>query len=200
MSQEAIPRSNNSFDPAMIAAIARKVVERLQSAQVSANTIHCDDHVISANTIEELSGNPDRLVVNKLSVVTPSARDEAKRRGITIERNVKQANTTSHHHAHLQIIDANQPDRAASVRDQVLRRNIVGGPTNIRLSDTPARDVYELCGQHGEVAVMIGSALDVPRFACELSPTVWVLDMKRLNLAGAVHVTTQIIHLTGAPA
>ena len=39
---------------------------------------------------------------------------------------------------------------------------------------------------------MVGSIEDVNRFASELEATVWVLDMKRLNLTAALNVAAQI--------
>ena len=45
------------------------------------------------------------------------------------------------------------------------------------------------------LAVMIANATDVPRFAEELAPTVWVLDMKRLNISAATNLVTQITRL-----
>ncbi len=45
---------------------------------------------------------------------------------------------------------------------------------------------------------MVGSIEEVQRFASELEATVWVLDMKRLNLTAAVNVAAQISR-TGNP-
>jgi hypothetical protein len=42
---------------------------------------------------------------------------------------------------------------------------------------------------------MIAMATDIQRFADELAPTIWVLDMKRLNISAATNVVARIIQL-----
>jgi cell division protein ZapA (FtsZ GTPase activity inhibitor) len=41
-------------------------------------------------------------------------------------------------------------------------------------------------------AAMINSLADVERFVAELDPTVWVLDMARINFMTAVNVVARI--------
>ncbi len=89
-------------------------------------------------------------------------------------------------HARLEIIDTANPQRADAVRTQLARRGVGVGWAKILLSDTPAWEVCQQCTDNGESAVMINSVTDVQRFADELTPTVWVLDMKRLNITAAV--------------
>ena len=71
---------------------------------------------------------------------------------------------------------------------QLRRRGIPLPTTRIILSETPARDVYQQCSRHGQRGVMVISIADVDRFAAELSPTAWVLDMTRLNLVAATNI------------
>jgi hypothetical protein len=42
---------------------------------------------------------------------------------------------------------------------------------------------------------MIATATDIQRFADELAPSVWVLDMKRMNIAAATNAVAQITQL-----
>ena len=82
---------------------------------------------------------------------------------------------------------------------QLSRRGIAVCGARIILSDTPAKDLYHQCSRNGEVAVMVGSIEEVRRFASELEATVWVLDMKRLNLTAAVNVAAQISRMGNPP-
>jgi hypothetical protein len=41
---------------------------------------------------------------------------------------------------------------------------------------------------------MISALADVDRFFLELDPTVWVLDMARINLISAVNIVARISH------
>jgi hypothetical protein len=131
-------------------------------------------------------------------VVTPSAHDEARARRITIHRGQQsnQATPTTTHEkqqaSQTAIIDFAKPDRAAAVAQQLSRRAIDLNGRKIILSDTPARELYHQCTRHGEVAVMVGSLEEVERFAGEIDATVWVLDMKRLNMMAAVNVAARI--------
>ena len=143
------------------------------------------------------------MIVNKSAVITPAAHDEASRRGITIERSLsaptnKQqsrsgngeyianiADTTA------KIIDRTNPDRAIAVGQQLNRRGIELGLATVILSETPASDLYEQIAG-GNRAAMVTQVGDVQRFGNELNPSVWVLDMKRLNIPAAVNTVAMI--------
>ena len=208
------------IDPETLAAVAREVLARLGHA-ASANgsngsdsktdrtAASIDDRVISANTISGLAEGIAELFVDASAVITPSAHDEARARGITINRGEPIAAPASHavtSHAvtsqpptsqppawqHPTVIDRATPARATAVARQLAGRGIRCGAAKIILSDTPARDLYDQCVREGEVAAMVGSIAEVQRFAGELDVTAWVLDMKRLNLTAAVNVASQI--------
>jgi hypothetical protein len=173
-----------------------------------------DDRVISSNTIAGLAGGITELFVDGAAVITPSAHDEARARGITINRGERIVSTaspataspstkphatkphaTTSHAAPSEgptVIDRVTPDRAAAIVRQLAGRGIRHCSAKIVLSDTPAKDLYDQCVREGEVAAMVGSIAEVQRFARELDVTTWVLDMKRLSLIAAVNVASQI--------
>lgn len=191
---------DQQIDPAIVAAIAREVIARLGSTSKTNQTAaSIDDRVITAGTIEQISGHPTQLFVMPGAIVTPAARDEARRRGIAIHHTVNLPTDQHPDQRRLEIIDSKQPDRAQAVRTQLAKRGIGDGSATVLLSDTPARDVHEQCAARHERAVMIANAMDVSRFAEELDPTVWVLDMKRLNLSAATNLVAQITRL-GSPS
>ena len=156
------------------------------------------DRVITCDTIVRLPKNTAEVHILDAAVVTPSARDEAQIRRITIRRGQQsnQATPTTTNEKNrpsaAEIIDFANPDRAAAVAQQLSRRSIAVNGRKIILSDTPARELYHQCTRHGEIAVMVGSLEEVQRFANEIDATVWVLDMKRLNMMAAVNVAARI--------
>lgn len=180
------------------------------------------DKIVTANLVEQLAGKPSQVFVGSKAIITPAAKDVAKQRGITITRSVElpksqipaqvSANTTSSASTNTtaspvttsrgktsstttqNITDTQDPGRAIAVAQQLSRRGIQSGSAQIVLSDTPAADVFRLCSG-GQRAAMVGSTNDVSRFANELQPTVWVIDMKQMNLIAAVNAAAQIAKL-----
>lgn len=187
---------NQQIDPATVAAIAREVIARLKStSKTNQSAASLDDRVITAGTIEQLIGKPTQLFIAPGAIVTPAARDEARQRGITINHTLDVPAQQQPNRGRLDIIDSIKPERAQAVRTQLARRGTNNGSARVVLSDTPGRDVHQQCTAHRERAVMITAVADVQRFADELAPTVWVLDMKRLNIAAATNVVTQITQI-----
>ncbi len=189
------PHEHERIDPSLVAAISREVIARLRSATPGTTDQSIRDRIITTKTIESVTGKPTRIRISNSAVVTPAARDEARRRGISIDRTFDLHNSqdepTPSHDLTIEITDTSDPQRAQSVRDQLERRGVIRNASRIVLSDHPANEVHRLCAT-GERAVMIGSINDVRRFADDFGPTVWVLDMKRLNLAAAANAAAQI--------
>lgn len=181
---------DNTNDPVDISDIVRRVMERLgrQPSGADDSTTSINDSVITASTIEQLTGNPSTICIPAKAVVTPAARDELHRRGIHLQTNTPRDLPATHD----PIIDHTDARRGDAVRDQVARRGVAFGRARILLSDCPAADVYRLCSQEREVAVMITGVDDIDRFAAELSPTCWVLDMQRMNVPAAVNAIARI--------
>ncbi len=176
--------TGDTIDPALIAEIVRKVIARLPTHQQTA----LSSRVVTLETIEKHSETP--LLVAKSAVITPSARDEAVRRGIAIERTSE--STFISEPAGSQVIDTENPGRALAMQRQLDRRGVALGTAKIVLSDSPAQEVYHQINA-GNRAAMINAIADIERFASELNPNVWVLDMKRLNLPAAVNSAVKII-------
>lgn len=210
MNQNDSNAAGQTIDTTFVALVVSQVIARLK-AQSNANqtntgnsAVVISDHVVTAATIEKIPGTPSEIFVNEKSIVTPAARDEAKLRGMTINRSVTvpPAQTPSHpnsHHSHnkqtnnpaLEIIDRQDADRSASIKAQLSRRGVTSLNDVIILSDTPAAEVYQQC-HSGRRAAMLGAIADVDRFVVEMKPNVWVLDMKRMNLIAAVNVIVRI--------
>lgn len=199
MSTDAPSANNDTIDPALVETITREVIRRLQQSARPATsgadqaTVSINDRIVTASVIEKVLGSPSQLFVPPAAIVTPAATDEARRRGITIQHAGKHSQQEQIDGPR-PIADSSDPARAGAVQTQLSRRGISVGRATILLSDTPARDVVQQCAA-GEVAVMIASLTDVPRFADEVSPTLWVLDMQRMNIACAVNVIAQISQL-----
>ncbi|NND95906.1 MAG: hypothetical protein HKN47_01100 [Pirellulaceae bacterium] len=200
MPANAHTATNQSIDPAIIAAIVGKVIMRIrqtsQPTVTDATAASVDDKIVTVATIDQLTGTPSQLFIDAKAIVTPAARDAASDRGIVITRSVslppaqrpKPIESTSQ-----EIIDIQHPERAIAVAAQLARRGIASlGGTRVVLSETPAADVFDFCQRKRERAVMVTTIHDVDRFERELKPTIWVLDMKRLNLIAAVNIAARI--------
>ena len=204
--QKGDPNQVATGDSAQVAEIVRQVIGRLATAPDSASTARnlektdkqtataaaITHKIITAQTIQELSGQPAQVFVSPTAVITPAARDEARHRKIAIQRTVQLSPEQRPDHQRLEISDYAQPERAEAVRQQLAIRGITTGSAKIVLTDTPAREVHFQCTRNNETAVMIGAYSDIRRFSEELSPTLWVLDMKRLNLSAAVNAAVHI--------
>ena len=174
----------NTVDSALVAALVREVIARLQQQ----DTTTSNDRVISLETIQ--AHQTTQLAIAPSAVVTPAASDEARRRGITIQR-IDQPATRTNQSTTYSVIDADNPKRAETVHDQLQRRGASPNSATVVLSDTPAAEVHRQM-LAGKRATMVAAVADVPRFAAELDPQVWVLDMKRLNIPAAVNTVAKI--------
>lgn len=174
----------NTIDSALVAQVVGEVVARLQHQDATTS----NDRVISVETIQ--AHQTTQLTVASSAVVTPAARDEARRRGITIQR-IDQPTAPTNPSTPHNIIDADNPKRAETVHDQLKRRGVSLGAAKIVLSDAPAAEVHRQI-LSGKRATMVATIADVPRFAAELDPQVWVLDMQRLNIPAAVNTVAKI--------
>jgi hypothetical protein len=205
---ETTPRT---IDATMLDRIVREVLQRLQHRPAEAaasDSSPCAVHrdaVITATTVAELEGNPTTLYVAPKAVITPAARDAARAKNLEIVRTstgrTGPEDTPSHAPeakslTSAWVIDPTQPQRGEAVASQLDRRGIrPRGAARILLSDQPAKDVYDQSTSQGQRAAMVSRLGDVDRFAKELSPTLWVLDMARMNLTAATNVAARIANL-----
>ena len=105
MSRDARPQPNNTPDPRWVEAITREVISRLErrgrtehgnpepnnagASATSHRAASVDESVISVATLERLSGSPSQVFVGPNAVITPAAREEARRRRIEITPTVQ---------------------------------------------------------------------------------------------------------------
>ncbi len=173
------------IDPAWIAAVVREVIERLSSSDSMVT-----EKVISVRTIEKAFANTRKeIAVGPNAIITPAARDEAKRLGVTIRKAgqiTKQTQPTS-----IAITDRKNPERAIMITEQLKRRGIKGQAT-IVLSEKPSSEVFRLISETKQRVAMVSSVSSVDRIKKELSPEVWVIDMNEVNLIAAVNIAARI--------
>jgi hypothetical protein len=202
--------ATNKIDPAWIATVVREVIAQINqhnsptNLEANIKTNPLPEKVVSVATIDSLPGSPSEIVIAAKAVVTPAAHDEARLRGITIRRSDAQTQiqteipnpgpeqSTQQRTQPNEILDVSKPERAASMLAQLARRGITTIGCKIVLSETPAIDVFRLCHNEKQRAVLLCNISDVQRFASELPVDVWVLDMKRMNLMTAVNAAVQI--------
>lgn len=175
--------------------IVREVITRLRADDMTCalDGIQISQRVVTAEAIEQIKESVRCVAIRSDAVVTPAAKDAAWQRGITLQRCTQSINKKnySEHQQPTLLIDTDDSNRREIVESQLRRRGVAEMHTRIVLTDSPAATVVrEVNG--GEVAVMVSSLDEVDRFAAECSPTSWVLDMKRLNLPGAVNVAALI--------
>ena len=197
---------NRKIDPKWIAAVAREVVIRLQAGSAATGAesppVAISDRVVTADAIAKIKTAPAEVTVLDRAVITPAARDEASRRRIKFRRSSTPLIATCRETAGtaepaVRIIDAGQPERAGAVASQIASRGISTLAATIVLSESPAADVHHQCVVNHQRAAMINSLADVDRFVAELDPTVWVLDMARINFMTAVNVVARIAKCQG---
>ncbi|QEG00607.1 hypothetical protein Mal15_46780 [Stieleria maiorica] len=183
----------------MIADIARRVVRQLRDsgspavADASPATPPAavtGEKLITIETLDRHAAT-GQVVAAVGAIITPAAREEALRRGITIQSAVDgamgPADCTSHHQT-----NGSSASIPESLRHQLDRRNVVlPAGVEIRWCDEPATEVYRCCS-NGQRATMVAALSDVQRFHDELAPDVWVLDRQKLNLVAAVNVAARI--------
>jgi hypothetical protein len=196
LSNDAKPKTFE-IDQDTVNRLVREVIRRLHELKTG-EVIKLSEKVITASTIERIPKTQKTLTIAAGAIITPAARDEVKRRNISIGRDTDNATQTPRYRAaetKPRISDSAKPERAASITAQLQRRGVKLPKTNILLSETPGHDVYEQITRHGQRSVMIASLADVDRFHTEMSPTSWVLDMTRLNFVAATNVAARIAQL-----
>tara|TARA_R110002049_G_scaffold4601_5_gene32653 strand:- start:911091 stop:911744 length:654 start_codon:yes stop_codon:yes gene_type:complete len=215
MSENDAKSKSLAMDPATIDRLVREVIRRLtairagdghagpspRSDAVPRDAYTINERVVTIATLDRMPNTSKQINVPPNAIVTPAARDEARQRNIVIVRgttqqtNKQSTGPSGNESTRCGIQDALQPQRAASIAAQLTRRGIGLPKATILLSETPGRDVYEQCSQHGQRSVMVTSLVDIDRFDAELSPTSWVLDMTRMNFIAATNAAARIAQL-----
>ncbi len=207
MSHDATTIESASLRPELLASIVREVLARLNGESVPVIA----DRVVTVATIEQLPSATREVAIAVNALVTPAAADEAKQRGITmVRRTANESQTasqvnvhrgprtppdvsTGEPHGEVTIVDGERTERAEGIIAQLTRRGIaVSAGPRIVLSDHPAKTVHQETVA-GRRAAMVRRYSDVDRFANELRPNCWVLDMIDLNPIAAVNTAQRIL-------
>lgn len=160
-----------------------------------------DRKVIALGDLEGKLDGKSEIATAPRAVITPAARDLLCSRSIQIVREDASKSPSRAVAASdgITVADADCPDRGAAFARQLGLRTggsvqaVVVQEARIVLANLPQRVVCELC-RSGSEAVQIGSLAEVRSVAAAMQPTVWVLDMNRLNLIAATNVAKQIAH------
>ena len=202
--------SSHQIDQVAIQRIAEVIVAQLNAkrgelihngepevsslpSRTNRNATYIQDRVITAASIHETSSGISIALVDQDAVITPSAKDEAKSRGIKITRVERSPQLNRPQNGSgSQVTDRENPERAKAVENQLRIRGLRDPLPRLILSETPAKELQHQILNVGETATMVGSINEVLRFGQELDVTAWILDMKRLNLTSAVNVAAKI--------
>lgn len=175
--------NDRNHDPSLVATIAREVVRRLRESD-GQPTVTPGERLITIETLDRYVGATEIFAAAD-AVITPAAREEAKRRGIRL-RSADESSGEAHRVGN---VATTEQDALAA---QLAKRGIVL-PTDVEIvwTQTPAAEVLNRCSK-GQRATMVAALSDVQRFFDEIEPTVWVLDRQRLNLTAAMNVASRI--------
>ena len=203
------------IDPAYIAEIVRQVLARVRAngtpiqstnqALTKQAPIAAIVKLVTVDTVVASAASNDRVIrINRKSIVTPAARDEAKQLGVRLEivgtdyvASSKPAPDVS-----LGMIDTTDASWVESITASLARRGIAisSGYSAIQivLTDCPAKQThaYSSLGKHR--AAMLTGLNQVERFHRELSPDVWVIDKTQVSLLTIVNIVAKIARLSGA--
>lgn len=198
------------IDPAYIAEIVRQVLARVRAAGTPIQTssqapIAETVKLVTVETVVASAASNDRVIrINRTSIVTPAARDEAKQLGVRLELVGTNSQTSSKaaSDVSLGMIDTTDASWVESITAALSRRGIAvsSGYSAIQivLTDCPAKQThyYSSLGKHR--AAMLTGMNQVERFHRELSPDVWVIDKTQVGLSTIVNIVATIVRLAGA--
>lgn len=178
-----------SIDAALIAQIARRVVQQLREAE-SAESGPAE-RLITIETLDRYAGT---AVIHAApgAVITPAAREEAAVRKIQIVTAAKPATTSV-------ASTTNSTERDNDAFAAQLQRRGIRLPLRMEViwSDVAAAEVHRKC-KAGRRAVMVSDFADVQRFQRELSPNVWVIDRHKANLTAAVNIAAHAVRVSAS--
>lgn len=198
------------IDPAYIAEIVRQVLARVRATgtpiQTSSQTPIAETvKLVTVETVVASAASKDRVIfINRKSIVTPAARDEAKQLGVRLELvgTNSQSSSKAVSDVSLGMIDTTDASWVESIIAALSRRGIAvsSGYSAIQivLTDCPAKQThhYSSLGKHR--AAMLTGMNQVERFHRELSPDVWVIDKTQVGLPTIVNIVATIVRLAGA--
>jgi hypothetical protein len=195
-----------------VEAIVRRVLEQLVSEPMqvpvssapseSTSTFGLSTRVISLEELKTVPSTVNTLHVGVQSVVTPAARDELRRRGINLSRGEivstidapKKNSDAGSRAIHLQRDGDVSDGQYAAVIKQVTGRGVrmcSKASLSVVLSSRPATTAHHSAGP-GRCVVSINRVDDVSRFMAELSPNIFVLDVKHLHLVAIAQAIAAI--------
>ncbi len=216
MSSNLTSSTSATIDPAYIAEIVRLVLARvrasgtlIQPTNQATNQAPIAEAVklVTVETVVASAASNDRIIrINRKSIVTPAARDEAKQLGVRLEIGGANSHTSSKPatDVSLGMIDTTDASWVESITAALSRRGIAVSSNysaiQIVLTDCPAEQThhYSSLGKHR--AAMLTEMNQVERFHRELSPDVWVIDKTRVGLPTIVNIVAVIARLAGAAA
>jgi len=199
--------SSASLSTVDIESIVRKVLDRVKRQQNAeprrsdnSDAYLISDKVVSVSTIESLPKTVTRVMISAGTIVTPAARDELRLRGLSFEDTSKSvtasngAGDASRIKVRLLCVDDDHEALLPALSRQVSLRGVdvcPRGAVSAIVSSKPAKTVLDQFFA-GRAAVLIQRLADIPRFAREIRPRVFVLDRECLSLTEMTNAVVAI--------
>ncbi|MCM2369536.1 hypothetical protein [Aporhodopirellula aestuarii] len=182
-------------------SIVRRVLRELGAMEnkpapaPAVGSVVIDQSVVAVADVEAIPAAVKHVELRPRAVVTPAARDELRHRGISIttQHSERSAAAGSESKPPVQpgtrAIDLQadgdvSESLLASVKKQITLRGVRlcnRASVSVILSSRPATTAHHACGTD-RCVVSINRVDDVRRFLAELSPNVFVLDVKHLHV------------------
>lgn len=192
--------SNHPMTDIDIESIVRLVLDRME---IPVSLL--GEKVVTAATVAQLDTRTRQVRLLPNAILTPSAKDELRGRGIVVHRApasvVNRDATPPPIPARLVVSEdtASSKPMASVVVSQLLRRGITAtldsnvSPTGVtcHLSDKPAAGLMRFIGA-GHATVLISRLEDVERFADEAQPRIFMIDLGHMNLASVVNAAVRV--------
>jgi hypothetical protein len=183
--------------------------------ELAAETHSCPEKLISLETLAAIPAGARTLRIAPHAVLTPSAREELKARGIAVQHaaaDAPQHASPTPGVASAMVCDRLVPERAVALCRQLATRGLAaetfafselestaGDHLCLLLSELPARDCDHCARQLNRLAATTDSLEMAQRIGGEMRPQVWVLDTARLTFSALTAVAERCLRISAQP-
>lgn len=190
-----------------VEAIVAEVLRRLTSESATpATRLQLSEAVVSLEQIEQIPNAIQEIVVSPTSVVTPSARDAIRQRGLRVEGAALHSSTepvarrtpASRKKQPIRLtVDSTDATVESGIRAQVQRRGVKLCPKSkhgVVVSDKPATAAWN-AQKSGWFPVVVNRLSDIGRFAGQAPIDCWVCDSSMMNFMATVNAIVTVANL-----
>lgn len=208
------PTESTSTDASIdLEAIVRRVLVQLRQEPVTgdaepreqtsaATSLTFQAGVCSLDDVTAIGASIKHLQLSGRTVITPAARDELRRRRVTVTKSDEVPDATAKPNStqpgsraiHLRCDGVVPEHLLKAVRKQVLHRGVRlcnQSSLEVILSNRPATTAHQQTGP-GRCVAAINRVDDVQRFMAEISPNTFVLDIAHLHLVALANAIALI--------